>query len=191
MVVLVISSISCDRNNAFLDEIEDNKESPLSIDEMVRFGISSIEKGDFSELFANDVFLKSQINFKEDDIYLVNYVNSNMKSIVRILQNNISEVYFIDTQNHFIDFAKITPNNINNSGYIDDLTIDYGVQLQIVRGEYFVSNPTAKLSGYGEWADCVGGAITDCYTADLGCAVLFTITFPFAFSAVSIACAVT
>jgi len=33
-------------------------------------------------------------------------------------------------------------------------------------------------------------SITACYTEDLGCAALFTITFPLAFSAVSIACAV-
>ncbi len=190
-IVLLITSISCNQNDILIDEIAENKDIPLSVDEMAKFGIASIEQGDFSKVFADDLFLKSQINFKKDNVYLLNYVNSDMKSIVRILPNNVSEVYFLDSKNQFINFATIIVNNINELGYIDDLTIDYGVQLRIIGDEYFVSNSGARVnSWYGDWADCTGDAITACYTEDLGCAALFTITFPLAFSAVSIACAV-
>lgn len=179
--------LSCENDENHYDVATENNQSPLSVEEMAEFGIASIEQGDFSDVIIDNSLLKSSINFKDDNVYMLRYVNTDKKSIIKILPNNELEIYFLDNKNQFVNFATIIPNNINESGYVDDFIIDSEVQLRIIGDKYVVTD-SDNLKGYADWADCVGDAVTACYTEDLGCAALFTVTFPFAMSAVMIAC---
>ncbi len=158
--------------------------SPLSIDEMAEFGISSIEPIDFSVLEDDNQFKPGSIN---DSAYLVEYIGFTNKTVIKQLPDNKFNLYFYNEQNELIRDATITIENLDDKGYINKFSVSSGSVLTIAGNRYTV-NHSSKLRGYGRWADCVGNAVTDCYTADLGCATLFTVVFPFAFSAVMIAC---
>ena len=178
----IIISISCDQNE--LNSESDKSNFLLSEDEMIEFGISSIIQINFTDSIEKNL-LKS--TSKTDNTYLVEYVNSKGKAVIKLLPNNNFELYFYNEENILTKDAYITINNIDKHGYVNDFTVDSDITLHIQGDNYSINNPS-NLKGYAKWSDCVGDAVTACYKEDLGCAALFTFTLPFAFSAVMIAC---
>ncbi len=93
---------------------KENNLNPLSNAEMAGFGISSIEQGDFSELFADNSSLKSSTVNNNDSLFMLKYKDTDRKSIVRILHNNEFEMYNFNKDNKLLNVATIIPNNITN-----------------------------------------------------------------------------
>jgi len=181
LIASVLLFASCENNDSVSDLPVEEQQSPLSVEKMKEFGITSIEP------ITSSNNNKSSDNCNNEEMYLLKYIGSDNKSIIRILPNNEFEIDFFDKEEELVYSATVIVDNINESGYVDGLLVDSNVKLKISKDNYVINTPN-QSKGYYEWANCVGDAVTACYTEDLGCAAMFTVVFPFAFSAVMLAC---
>jgi len=187
-IAMLILVVSCEKEKSTVTEKQD---LPLTEAQMIEFGISSLEQISSDMIMLNTSGFKSTSEYDNADNYLVHFVDNESQAIIQRKDENKSMLHLLDANNNSIgSFEMVIDKSVNGKATDLTLNLDTGQKI-IINKDGIQSFNENELKGshlgQGSWQACVWFAIESC-GKEAGCAIMATLTAPFAFSAIAIAC---